>query len=153
MMHKLATSKVKYDCNLCIAEKRRNKRRGRDCMLGGKTNHITYKSKKTDKSYPVKNTKRMFKIIDGLCKRNNLYAPERFISSIGRGVCPKSIPLDSDILWWIELVDACSGGYSGIDLLQLPVAGGITDQPSLFFDIRRTIISIRETLRKESESS
>ena len=59
-------------------------------------------------------------------------ALKRIRSSTNAGICPKSFPrteLTSNLL---ELLNLCLGGENGMQLVHLPYAGTILDQPNIF---------------------
>jgi hypothetical protein len=48
------------------------------------------------------------------------------------GICPKSFPRSELTSQLLSLINLCVGGESGVQLVQMPYAGALTDQPNLF---------------------
>lgn len=62
---------------------------------------------------------------------------------IGKGVCPKSFPLSSQSLYFLNLYGITHGGDYGNDLTHLPVSGGALEQPAIFYTASDIISSVR----------
>jgi hypothetical protein len=75
---------------------------------------------------------------------------------IGKGVCPKSFPITKQSHYFLELFRLTHGGEYGLELMRLPLSGGVLDQPAIFYqasDIIRNVKSrfIKAKLDKPSE--
>jgi len=67
------------------------------------------------------------------------------------GICPKSFPLDPFTLRALELYDLTHGGPNGTDLINLPCAPVVLDNPNIFFEVREIITIEKLKILKEKE--
>lgn len=143
----VSESPENFNCEQCIASRKQNRIRGRDCLLGR-----NYKSDPLPYSFRVgnKDTKgvihseeELFQAIEkalSVYKTNDI---EIALRRIGKGICPKSFPLTRQSVYFLDIYSKTHGGDSGNQLINLPNAGGVLDQPNIFFSAADTISEIR----------
>jgi len=110
-----------------------------------------------DRDFLIETEDNLFKLSEDL----NTDDPNILFKRVGIGLCPKGFALVSDFNELISLVMKCIGGMSGTELIQLPEAGGILDQPSVFLrayeviseEIARHLDAIRKQHTDVSQTS
>jgi hypothetical protein len=65
------------------------------------------------------------------------------LKRIGKGVCPKSFPISHQSYYFMDLYNETHGGEGGLELKHLPEAGGVLDQPNIFFNASNVIRQVR----------
>ena len=73
---------------------------------------------------------------------------------IGKGVCPRSFPTSRQSYYFMDIYYKTHGGDNATDLARLPNAGGVLDQPHIFFSASDVISSQRaKFLRKKLDAN
>jgi hypothetical protein len=143
-----------YDCKKCLKSGKRNKVRGRECLLN---ETLTGKRDLTKNPIPYEFKVRNLPAIAGLVSSEedlvNVFetALETFqttnmdvaLRRVGKGICPKSFPLSPQSLYFLDLYHKTHGGEAGCDLTHLPIAGGLLDQPNIFFSAVDVIRAVK----------
>ena len=101
-------------------------------------------------------------LVDAISELMDAYATDRIepilklFSLPGKvsGICPKSFPRSSLTSQLLSLINLCVGGESGVQLVQLPFSGALTDQPNVFMQAYSVFVEEHHiwTSRKRRES-
>lgn len=143
----VSESPENFNCEQCIASKKQNRIRGRDCLLGR-----DYRSAPLSYSFRVgnKDTKGVIhseeEFFQAIEKALSVYKTDDIeiaLRRIGKGVCPKSFPLTRQSVYFLDVYSKTHGGESGNQLTMLPNTGGVLDQPNMFFSVSDIISEVR----------
>jgi hypothetical protein len=152
-----------FNCDKCIEQEKPNNVKGKICLI------YNFEFEEDVLTYPIDKSRQDIGIINSWNDLNygfNLMSEnwktdeiEHIFKLISnnkiQGLCPKSYQLLPRIRTLLGHVHLCLGGYSGMELVQLPYPGTILDQPNIFIQVYNIYVDEKckfdEYMRKEEE--
>lgn len=150
-----------YDCIACKESGKRNRARGRECLLGDELvgirdlaeNPILFEFKLRNQPPISGSVTSESELIETLDRLLELHQTEKFsiaLRRLGKGLCPRSFPLSRQSYYFLELYRLTRGeGYS---LARLPLSGGVLDQPNIFYRACSAIDKAVDSFKKEQDA-
>ena len=144
----VAEAPENYNCQQCVLSGKKNHARGRECLLERDyaKNPIPYAFKVRNsplKKGTVKSEDGLYKAITIALEVHRTDDASIALRRIGKGICPKSFPITRQSYYFLELFSLTHGGEAGTELTNLPLSGGVLEQPAIFFNACNIIGSVR----------
>ena len=133
---------TKYNCDFCIAKEWMGQRSGRLCFLYQVdfSEPLTFSSDSKDGKVEgeINSEEDFYNAVDQILSFHKTDRIEIALKRIRMkgvsGVCPKSFPRTETTSLLLRKLNLCLGGDSNNELVHLPYAGTILDQPNLFIE-------------------